>query len=208
MNPQVTALSNHVQPYVPEGTSLMVAQLIVEHKIHVTLTKHRATKLGDYRPPQHGKGHRISVNKNLNPYSFLITFVHEVAHLTCWNQFQNRVAPHGKEWKMHFKILMEPFLRARVFPEKVDAALQSYMRNPAASSCADVTLLKALQEHQPDDGLVHLEDLEEHQVFELEGRRIFQKGPRERKRFRCLSLDNKRYYFVNALARVRPVNKT
>lgn len=205
VHPQLIPLSNHVKPYVPQGTELMVAQMIIENKIHVTITKHRATKLGDYRPPVNGKGHRITLNKSLNQYSFLITFIHEVAHLTCWTQYQNKVAPHGREWKEHFKKQMHPFLMQDIFPERVKNALKNYMQNPAASSCADVDLLKALQEHQPEDGLLNLEELDEHQIFELDGNKVFQKGPRERKRYRCLNLINKRYYFVNALARVRPV---
>jgi SprT protein len=204
MQAHILALSEQVKPFLPSGTEMLVAEMIIVNKVHITVTKHRATKLGDYRPPMHGKGHRITLNKSLNPFSFLITFVHEVAHLTCWNQYQNKVAPHGKEWKEHFKQQMKPFLSHHVFPEKVMHALSNYMQNPAASSCADVTLLKALQDHQPEDGLLNLEDLPENQVFVLDGNKTFRKGPLERKRFRCFNLVNKRYYFVNALARVKP----
>ena len=40
--------------------------------------------------------HRISVNGNLNKYSFLITLIHELAHLLTFTQYKNRVDPHGR----------------------------------------------------------------------------------------------------------------
>lgn len=205
MHPKLLSLSSQLKPFVPPQTEVKVAEMIIENNVHLKLTKHRASKLGDYRPPFRGEGHRITVNKSLNPFSFLITFVHEVAHLTCWNKFQNKVAPHGNEWKIEFQMLMKPFMTQHVFPENVLKALNNYMQNPAASSCADVNLLKALQNHQPEDGLQNLEELPENIVFVLDGNKVFKKGPLERKRFRCLNLTNKRYYFVNALARVKPM---
>ena len=205
MHPQLIPLSQQIKPFLPPATEIQVAEMIITHQVHLKLTKHRATKLGDYRAPVNGKGHRITVNKSLNAYSFLITFVHEVAHLTCWNQHKHKVAPHGREWKEHFKHLMKPFLSQHIFPGNVLVALHKYMQNPAASSCADVDLLKALQNHQPEDGLLNLEELPENKDFVLDGNKFFRKGPLERKRFRCLNLSNKRYYFVNALARVKPL---
>jgi hypothetical protein len=205
MDAQVQKLAQQVKPFVPPGTETAVAGMIIKNQIHITVTKHRATKLGDYRPPANGKGHRITLNKSLNQYAFLITFVHEVAHLICWNAHGNRVAPHGKEWKHYFKQQMLPFLHHSVFPENVLQALNKYMSNPAASSCADTDLLRALHAFEESDGLVNLEDLPENQVFGIDSNKIFKKGPLQKKRFRCLNLINKRYYFVSALARVKPI---
>ena len=199
MHPQLIPLSVQVKPFLPEGTEIPVAQMIIHNKIHITITKHRSTKLGDYRPPFNGKGHRITLNKSLNPFSFLITFVHEVAHLTTWNRYQNKVAPHGKEWKEDFKLLMKPFMTRQIFPDDILVALDKYMQNPAASSCADTDLLRALHQQNPEDGLFNLEELNENQVFSLDGNKVFRKGPLERKRFRCQNLNNKRYYFVKVL---------
>ncbi|HAD34265.1 MAG TPA: hypothetical protein DCF44_07170 [Chitinophagaceae bacterium] len=44
----------------------------------------------------------MSVNGNLNSYHFLITLLHEIAHMLVWEQFRNRVKPHGLEWKHVF----------------------------------------------------------------------------------------------------------
>ena len=40
------------------------------------------------------------MNNNLNKYSFLITITHEIAHMMIWEKHQNKVDPHGEEWKM------------------------------------------------------------------------------------------------------------
>ncbi|NUM32265.1 MAG: SprT-like domain-containing protein [Bacteroidetes bacterium] len=208
MHPQLNSLAEKLNPFVPFGADKMVAQLIISNNIHLTLTRQRTTKIGDYRPPQKGKGHRITINKNLNKFSFLITFIHELSHLTCWNDFQNKVLPHGTEWKNHFKRHMTPFLNNNFFPEIILNALIKYMNNPAASSCADINLMKSLQMFEPDDGLKNLEELEENSIFSLDGNKIFKKGALERKRYKCYNLTNKKYYLVSAIARVKKIEKT
>ena len=48
---------------------------------------------------------------NLNPYRFLMTLVHEVAHLVAFQKYGRAIKPHGKEWKFTFQTLMLPFIR-------------------------------------------------------------------------------------------------
>ena len=72
--------------------------------------------MGDYRPPYAGQGHRISINYDLNSYSFLVTTVHEFAHLLTWNEHKRKAKPHGAEWKANFKRMMRPFFEKEVFP--------------------------------------------------------------------------------------------
>ncbi len=87
------ALSN----YLPEGAFDPVVSLINEYKVHLTVSKARKSVLGDYRHAALGANHKISVNGNLNQYEFLITLLHELAHLLCFEQYKNRVEAHGKE---------------------------------------------------------------------------------------------------------------
>lgn len=100
-----------LQKYIPAQAAILIARWIDEYKTELKISKSRATKLGDYRHPYGDKGHRISVNYNLNQYSFLITLVHEFAHLLNWNRHKNKVKPHGTEWKQAFQEMMKPFLR-------------------------------------------------------------------------------------------------
>ena len=81
--------------YLPDGTFEQVMAYIVEYKVHLTLTRERQSILGDYRHPDRKGGHRISVNGSLNKYAFLITLLHEIAHLVTFIHFGNRVASHG-----------------------------------------------------------------------------------------------------------------
>ena len=86
------------------------------YNCQLKIKKPRLTKLGDYRCPQNGKGHIISINNNLNPYAFLITLTHEIAHMMVWEKHQNKVLPHGSEWKEMFQKLMLNFLP--LFPKR------------------------------------------------------------------------------------------
>jgi SprT protein len=79
--------------YLPERALEPVLDLLNTYKIHLTITKHRNTLLGDYRHAIGDMHHRISVNGNLNKYAFLITLLHEIAHLITFDQYVGKVAP-------------------------------------------------------------------------------------------------------------------
>ncbi len=189
--------------YLPPDTSDVIAKWINHYKVELKISKSRGTKLGDYRPPRQGRSHRISINYNLNPYSFLITLVHEFAHLTCWNQYQFRVKPHGEEWKTDFKILMNAWLLTPVFPEEVKSALIQYMNNPAASSCTDLTLMRILEKYDTPKFDQHsLESLPIGSIFRIQDGRVFTKGELLRKRFRCIEYKTGGIFLFNPLAKV------
>lgn len=194
--------SEILRKYLPEKSVDLVARWIIEFDFKLKIKKERSTRLGDYTAPRNGMNHIITVNHNLNKYAFLITLVHEVAHLVTWNQHRDRVSPHGQEWKNNFKILIQPFLNTDIFPLEVFAALRRYMSNPAASSCTDQHLLKTLKLHDEQNGQVFLEYLPQNTVFLYNGTRVFQKGEKIRKRFRCREISTGAIYLFNALAEV------
>lgn len=187
--------------YLPAGSVDMVIRLVEEYRFQLRITKARRTKLGDYRPPVKKGFHRISVNHNLNPYLFLITLVHEIAHLVVWNQYKNRVKPHGKEWKRVFKELMSQFINDGIFPEDIELPLISYLRNSKASSVSDQKLTRALRKYD-DQNFKTLEQLHYGKVFKLPDGRSFIRLEKLRTRYRCQSLNNKRFYLINALTEV------
>lgn len=131
--------------YLPAGTTEPVLSYLQRHGVHLTITQARRSVLGDYRHRYQHQPHRISVNGNLNPYAFLITLLHELAHLLTYEQFGNRVSAHGKEWKSCFGDLLKQFLEARFFPEALEKELIRSIRNPAASSCAESGLIRVLR---------------------------------------------------------------
>lgn len=190
-----------LEKYLPGEAVDTIYEWLQKYRIHLKISRKRTSKLGDYRPPQRGNGHGITINHDLNKYAFLITLVHEIAHLVAWEKYGNRVKAHGTEWKHEFRELMEPFFRMGIFPGDVEQALRSYLKKSYASSGSDIGLTRALHQHDDNPGIT-LEMLEEGSVFRLPNGRVFKKGALLRKRYRCMSLDNHRVYLVNPLVRV------
>lgn len=188
--------------YVPEGCAEWATDFIAEYQVHLKISKPRQTKLGDYRSPYQNKGHRISVNVNLNKYAFFITLVHEFAHLLTWEDHQRKVAPHGKEWKTNFKNLLLPFTSKHIFPEDVQMALEKYLSNPSASSCTDASLMKVLHTYDAKSNAVLLESLPVDSIFKTPNGMVFKKGEKLRKFYKCTLIENNKPYRVNGLAKV------
>ncbi|MFT5819713.1 MAG: SprT protein [Crocinitomix sp.] len=171
--------------------------------VHFTVSKKRKTKLGDYRHPHNGKPHRISVNGDLNPYSFLITTLHEMAHLTTFEKYGNRIKPHGVHWKTEFKAIADPILNEIALPTDVDLALNNYLRNAKASSCSDDKLYRVLKRYDNYKGIT-LEELENGSLFKLNAK-TFVKGKKLRTRFECVEVGTHKKYRVLGLAEVEKI---
>lgn len=188
--------------YMPAVAAPIIARWIDYFQCEFKISKSRSTKLGDYRHPFKTAGHRISVNNNMNHYAFLVTTVHEFAHLLTWNDHKNKVKPHGLEWKRNFKRMMSPFLEQEVFPADVQQAIQTYLNNPSASSCTDLQLSRTLKRYNDQSKGLHLEEIALNTVFSIKDGRRFKKGEQLRKRYRCTCLDNGHVYLFNPLAEV------
>jgi len=194
--------------YIPEKAVETIAEWIYIYDFKLRIKKSRSTKYGDYRPPMKGSNHLITVNYDMNKYAFLITLVHEIAHLTNFNKHKNAVKPHGEEWKLHFKLLMNRFLNPDVFPDDVILALRKYMNNPAASSCSDINLLRVLKKYDVREGLILLEDVPEGKHFTYNETRRFVRGEQIRKRIKCKEVGSNRMYLFNPVTEVMPHNDT
>lgn len=190
--------------FLPLGTFESIAPYFQQHTIHLTITRHRQSLHGDYRPPSRANNfHRISVNATLNAYSFLITLLHELAHLATVVKHGLKPAPHGVEWKAQFQEILLPFVGKSIFPPDVEKALQTYLRNPAASTCTDPRLYKALSRYDaPEEGRVHADEVAVGQQFLL-GNRTFTKLEQLRTRSRCKEKASGRIYFVQGIALVK-----
>ena len=189
--------------YVPADAAPLVAKWIDFYKCDFKISRNRSSKFGDYQPPQHGAGHKISVNYDLNPFAFLVTTVHEFAHLITWNQFERNAKPHGTEWKLNFKKMMQPFFELEVFPTDTKRAISAYLENPAASSCSDTDLFKALRAFDKKPiGALTMEQLKEQELFCLKNGRTFRKLSKIRKRYRCVEVKSGLIYLFSPIAEV------
>ena len=192
--------------YLPPDAAPLIGRWIDYFKCEFKVSRNRNSKFGDYRPPFDGKGHRISVNYDLNPYAFLVTTVHEFAHLHTWNQHKHKAKPHGQEWKSNFKKMMQPFFEKGIFPDDVKRAIVNYLDNPAASSCSDLSLYRSLRKYDlPKDSVTTVEKLPVKALFKLKDGRIFRKEEKLRKRFKCIEVNSKRVYLFSAVAEVEPL---
>ena len=193
----------NLKQYIPEGSFDALMHYISRYKVHLTITRQRVTILGDYRHPIPGKNHRISVNGNLNKYSFLVTLLHELAHLFTFEKFNNRVLPHGNEWKAEFAGILAEFVQLKIFPEDIQRSLYQSISNPKASSCSDTQLLRVLKKYDaPDKKTVHVEDLNLDELFVTRDGKVFKRGEKRRTRYFCEHLPSNRRFLVHALMEV------
>ncbi len=193
--------------YLPAAAVEMVFDQIKSKNVHLKITRNRKTKFGDYRPPVYHSNHRISVNHNLNPYAFLITFIHEYAHLLVFEKFKNRVLPHGKEWKRIYQLLMEEYINADIFPVELDRVLIKSIQNSKASHSSDLELSRILQRYDSIVTQIRVEDLPINTIFKTNNGKRFKKGEKQRIRYKCVCLDNDRLYLFHPLTPIIPVSK-
>ena len=194
--------------YLPEGAFEPVVQLIHQYKVHLTVTRARKSVLGDYRHPFMGSNHKITVNGNLNKYEFLITLLHELAHLLCFEQHRNRVEAHGKEWKNIYGSLLKAFIDLNLFPDDITKSLKKTLLNPAATANGETALLLVLRRYNPlkKAGVVVLAHLADGTLFkEIKGR-TFRKIKLRRKRIECIEIATGNIYLFSALSEVEIVN--
>lgn len=195
-----------LQEYLPPNTMEEVLAYLQFYHVHLTVARDRKSILGDYRHRTHASNHRISVNGNLNKYAFLITLLHELAHLLTFEKYGNRVASHGKEWKAIFGQLLARFIENNVFPDDIRHALLQSLHNPAASSCADELLLRTLKKYDANKGhLVFVEEVATGLLFKTHDGRVFRKGEKIRKRFRCEEVATKRIYLFSPVYECVPI---
>jgi SprT protein len=194
---------HQLKQYLPEGSFDEVSHYLQHYKVQLTITRERKTVLGDYRNSFADKNHRISVNGNLNPYAFLITLLHELAHLFTYERFGHRVLAHGMEWKNEYSKVLAQFLLKKIFPPDIHKALLKTLQNPAASSCADTSLLRVLHLYdEKKEGISLVEALPAGALFKIKGGREFRKGERMRKRFKCVEIATGKMYLFSPVYEV------
>lgn len=192
-------------PFFPAAALEYCFLLWEQHQFNFKISKDRQTKLGDFRYHRDKNLYAITVNRGLNPYSFLITYIHEVAHVCTYRQFKNSCKPHGQEWQENFRKLAAPILNRAVFPEKVLVEFRNYLQSPAASTSGCMPLTIALRTYD--------KEVEQQQILAaikagtkfIFKNRTFQKVKTKRTRALCKDLGNGRNYLIPEVAQVEAV---
>lgn len=193
-----------LRQYLPEGSYEKVSGFLHTYHIHLTITRERSTLLGDYRNAIPGKNHRISVNGNLNPFAFLYTLLHEIAHLLTYDKYGHKVASHGREWKQFFSMLLKDFLSEKIFPADIEQAIAKSLHNPSATSCAEDELLRVLRRYDHvSDGYCLVEEIALGGVFSIRDGRLFKRGEKLRKRFKCMEVSSGKEYLFSPVYEVK-----
>lgn len=191
--------------YVPEHAADPVFEMIRHYGVHLKIVNERVTRHGDYHRDASGY-HRITVNASLNKYRFLITLVHEIAHLAAFEAYGRNIKPHGEEWKHTFQQLMVPFIRPEIFPNQLLPLLARHFKNPKASSDTDATLSLALKQFdERDPSKTYMFEVPYGALFRIHNGKLFRKGAQRLKRFECLEVNTGRTFLFAPNAEVQLV---
>lgn len=198
-----------LKQFLPNGSFDPVVQLIHQYKVHLTVTKARKSVLGDYRHPFLGANHKISVNGNLNQFEFLITLLHELAHLLCYEAYKNRVEAHGQEWKAIYGNLLSQFIQLDIFPEDIQKCLLKTIKNPAATANGETQLLLVLRKYNPlqKEGVQFIANIAEGTLFEAMKGKVFRRGKKRRIRIECVEVSTGHVYSFSALTEVKVIQE-
>jgi SprT protein len=196
-----------LEDFIPKGSFEKVLPYLKKYGIQLTVTKQRKSILGNYKVDMRDKVNRISVNGNLNEYSFLITLIHEIAHCICFNNYGARAIPHGKEWQNIYTTLLDEFVQENIFPDNLLPALHKHILAPKAS-CSDIELEKALDIYdEQQDGSVYLDSIPFESYFIAQNDKWYKVKEKRRTRYLCEEKETGRLFLFSAHYKVIPIKK-
>ncbi len=189
--------------FVPSEAVAYCDKIYNHFSFELKIKKSRQSKFGDFRFDPSRKKQTITINNDLNAYHFLITYLHEVAHLLTYQKHGHRVQPHGQEWKSNFKKVLKPTMNSKVFPQDLLAALNKHLASPKATSCSDPALYQALKRYDlnSEDELL-LKAVVPGETFEFNGQ-LYRKIEKRRTRSVCEQIATKKKYLISEIASVR-----
>lgn len=187
--------------YLPENAVIPCFELIKVNNIYLRIVNERKTRHGDYRQLPNGQ-HLITMNATANKYRFLITFIHEVAHLIAFERFGRIIKPHGNEWKYTFQQLMRPFIIPEIFPQQLLGILQRHFLNPMSSSDVDPVLAIALKQFDISENVSFIYEIPIGSTFRIKDGRVFRKGQRRVKCYDCVEVSSGKKYIFQPHAEV------
>ena len=193
---------NALRVFLPAPSFQKINHWMNELDVHVKITNPRKTKLGDFKVVKDSL--YISINNDLNPYSFLITLTHELAHAFVYLKHKKGVAPHGSQWQNTFQLMMLNFLDPRIFPDDILKVLSVYLRQPKASTLTDINLAAVLKKYDRVKVLT-ISDIDDESIFSIPNGKIFKKGKQLRKRYKCIECTTNKVYLFHPFAEVIPV---
>ena len=172
--------------FLPKDFQKHILNIKQKESFSLTLSNPRKSKLGDYRYNHKFKSHHITINIDLEPIYFMVTYLHEVAHKMCWDQFNHKAKPHGQEWKHLFVSLLWNFKSQIKLSHSDNEIILNFISNPQAR----------FQKFNNCKNDLKVSNLKPESIFELESGETFQLIKKRRTRFLCLNTKNKQQYTI------------
>ena len=191
---------NQLLSQFPEESHSYIKDIFNHNHFQFKITRSRSSKLGDFS--YKNRQYKITVNGDLNPYAFLTTFLHELAHLKVYELHQNKVDPHGLEWKCHFAEILRDIVKSCQLPSDIKHAYLYHAEIPRASSGADKRLLRTLRKYDLDENVLTVDLVPMEETFQL-GNKVFRKLEKRRTRWLCVEVHTEKKYLVHGLTQVK-----
>lgn len=189
------APAEHLKNFIPHEALAYCLELMGNYPFQLHITRPRATKAGDFCKPFGGKP-TITINEDLPPLEFLLTFIHEFSHHAVYLVYGPCTSAHGKEWKLAFRTFLIPLIEKNVFPEDVKKSLLKHLHNPSASSFSDPELVMALRRYNPAEaGKIPVSMVQDGEQFYLDGKG-YQRIKKLRTRILCQKISNGKNYLI------------
>jgi predicted SprT family Zn-dependent metalloprotease len=186
----------------PEQARLQTQALFNEHHFLFRITTPRRTRLGSYKGVRFGARPVIQINSDLGQYTFLLVFLHELAHLVVMKQFGRKAKPHGTEWKNAYRKLVQPFFAEQIFPTVLSTELNRYFIKTPATFHRDTRLINTLSSLEGGIQMITVNDIPLNSTFTLMSGRQFVKLEKLRTRYKCFCPKTRKYYLVPKSAQV------
>ena len=197
--------------YLPAESLQTVCDMIPRYGIHLEITRTRASRHGDFRYDHTCGKYYITVNGSLSPYAFLLTFIHEVAHLVVHKEKGNVEKPHSQVWKDTFRRLMMSLPLSEIYPDDILVPLLSYLKNPLSTADRHNSLSKALKSYdsygnkiEMMDDMSYIENLSTGDEFIFREKR-YTLGTKRRRLYLCILAGDGRQYLFSPLAQVKKI---
>lgn len=191
-----------LNPHIPKEAIAYIEEWLEPYWFHLVIKKPRSTKLGDYRVPQEGNPHIITVNSGMLKSLCFLTLTHEIAHLRTFDLYSRRIQPHGKEWKKTFSEMISESID--VYEEELKVILKVFMQNPKASFYADKKLSEYFIRKQDPNALL-LKDLHVNALFKINNK-FFYKLKKSKTRYICIEKNTGKRYLIAENAPVTEIN--
>ena len=188
--------------HVPSQAVELCLNLYTQYPFTFIIKKPRLGKLGDYRHTFSSNRHTITINNDLGKYSFLITYIHEVAHLITTLKHGRKAEPHGKEWKHYYGQLILQSVKTNCFPPDLELELLQFAQSPKASTAASKNLTLALKKIEGSPHIITLSEINVGEKFIFKGLEYL-KLEKKRTRSLCLNTQNNNRYLIPEVVEVK-----